>query len=132
MKKTAECALLLGALVAPLAPFAYAVPLAETASVTHEELNLSTLEERLKETKAISVLKKLSLKNEIDGLLAQFREAHPGGREEVAKLKGPYNALIDKIYAMLKKDPALGRDILASRDAIWGLLSDRTQFASLN
>jgi uncharacterized radical SAM superfamily Fe-S cluster-containing enzyme len=132
MKKAAGIALLLGALAAPFDSPAFAVPLAETQAVTHEELNLSTLEERLKETKAIPVLKKLSLKGEIDGLLEKFREAHPAGREEVAKLKAPYNALIDKIYAMLKKDPALGQDILASREAIWGLLSDRTQFASLN
>lgn len=132
MNKTARAALLLGALAAPFATSAFAVPLAETEAVTHEALNLSTLEERLKDTKAIAVLKKLSLKGEIDSLLAQFREAQPRGRAEVAKLRAPYNALIDKTYALLKKDPALGVDLLASREAIWGVLSDPTQFASLN
>ncbi len=133
MNKPARTALLLGALAASFATATIAVPLAETTpGVTHEELNLTTLEERLRGTKAISVLKKLSLKGEIDDLLAKFREAHPGGKVEVAKLRAPYNALIDKIYALLKKDPALGQDILASRESIWGVLSDRTQFAGLN
>ena len=132
MNKAARTALLLGALAAPFATSAFAVPLAETEAVTHEALNLSTLEERLKDTKAIPVLRKLSLKGEIDNLLVRFRAAQPGGRAEVAKLRAPYNALIDKTYALLKKDPALGADILASRESIWGLLSDSTQFASLN
>jgi hypothetical protein len=133
MNKPARIALLLGALAAPLATTSIAVPLAETKPVTsHEELNLATLEDRLRETKAISGLRKLSLKGEIDDLLAQFRQAHAGGRAEVAKLREPYNSLIDRIYAMLKKDPALGRDILASRESIWDLLTDRTQFAALN
>lgn len=132
MNKAARAALLLGALAAPFATATFAVPLAETEAVTHEELNLSSLEERLKDTKAIPVLKKLSLKGEIDDLLAKLRGAHSGGRADVAKLRAPYNALIDKTYALLKKDPALGADILASREAIWGRLSDQTQFASLN
>jgi hypothetical protein len=133
MNKPARIALLLGALAAPLATTSIAVPLAETVPVSsHEELNLATLEDRLRETKAISGLRKLSLKGEIDDLLARFREAHAGGRAEVAKLRDPYNSLIDRIYAMLKKDPALGADILASRESIWGLLTDRTQFAALN
>ena len=132
MNQATSIALLIGALAAPMATTTFAVPLAEAEAVSHEELNLSTLEDRLRETKAISVLKKLSLKGEIDDLLGQFRQAHPAGRTEVAKLRAPYNALIDKIYALLKKDPALGQDILASRESIWGILSDRTQFAALN
>lgn len=133
MNKPAKIAVLLGALALPIATTSIAVPLAETTAVSsHEELNLATLEDRLRETKAISGLRKLSLKGEIDDLLAKFRNAHGGGRAEVSKLRDPYNSLIDRIYAMLKKDPALGREILASRESIWGLLSDRTQFASLN
>lgn len=132
MNKAAITAVLLGALALPFSTATRAVPLVETEALTHEELNLTTLEERLRETKAISGLKKLSLKGEIDDLLGKFRNAHSGGRAEVTKLRAPYNALIDKIYALLKKDPELGQDILASRESIWGLLSDRTQFAALN
>ncbi len=134
MKNPIVVTLILGALAAPFATPSHAVPLATTAPVTHEdELNLATLEDRLKDTKAISPFRKLALKGEIDDLLGQIRQAHlSGGREEVSKLRPQYNAMIDKIYAMLKTDPKLGQDILASRQAIWNLLSDQTQFASLN
>jgi hypothetical protein len=132
MNKAARTVLFLGALAAPFATPAFAVPLAETEAVTHgDELNLSTLADRLRDTKAIPVFQKLALKGEIDDLLAQFRAAQPGGREELVKLRAPYNALVDKVYAMLKKDPALGQDLLASRESIWGVLSDPTQVASL-
>lgn len=134
MNKTVAVALCLGALAAPLATPSYAVPLATNAPITHEdELNLTQLEDRLKDTKAISPFKKLSLKGEIDGLLEQVRQAHlNGGKAEVTKLRPQYNAMIDKIYGLLGKDPQLGQDILASKQAIWNLLSDQTQFASLN
>ena len=133
MNKTLTTALLLAALATPFATPAVAVPLMEAHPATsHEELSLSQLADRLRETKAIPVFKKLALKGEIDDLLAQFRAAQPGGREALSKLKGPYNAMIDKIYAMLKKDPALGQDLLASRAAIWDVLSDPVQVASLD
>ena len=131
MTKAARTAVLLGALAAPFA--ALAVPLMESqAASSHEELNLSQLGDRLRSTDAIPVFQKLELKGEIDNLLAQFRAAQPGGREELTKLKAPYNALVDKIYAMLKKDPALGQELLASREPIWEVLSDPTQVASLD
>ncbi len=133
MNKAASIALLFSTLAAPLATTAFAIPLAETEAVTHEELNLATLEERLRETKAISIFKKLSLKGDIDTLLGKIRQAHSaGGRAEVSMLRVQYNAMIDKIYALLKKDPSLAQDILVSRGAIWDVLSDRTQFAFLN
>jgi hypothetical protein len=132
MTKAARTAILLGALAAPFATPAFAVPLMEAqAASSHEELNLSQLADRLRETNAIPVFQKLELKGEIDNLLARFRAAQPGGREELSKLKAPYEAMVDKIYAMLKKDPALGQDLLASRETIWEVLSDPTQVASL-
>lgn len=102
------------------------------AASPSEELSLPMLEERLRETKAISPLKKLALKSEIDDLLGRFRVAHAGGSTELAALREPYQRLMAKIQVMLKKDPQLARDIVASREAIWGVLADRTQFASLN
>jgi hypothetical protein len=133
MNKAARTTVLLGALVAPFATPAFAVPLMQTEPATsHEEINLSQLADRLRATNAIPVFQKLALKGEIDDLLARFRAAQPGGREELAKLKAPYNAMVDKTYGLLKKDPALGQDLLASREAIWETLSDPTQVASLN
>jgi len=92
---------------------------------------LVTLEDRLKATPAISPLKKLSLKSEIDDLLLKIRLAQPGGRARVQSLRGPYEHLIAKIHAMLGKDPKLANDIVASKDAIWDRLSDRTKYVAL-
>src|SRR4051812_34801935 len=97
-----------------------------------EELSLSQLEERLRETKAISPWKKLELKGEIDDLLDRFRTAHAGGKPDVVALRDPYDRLIGKIHGLLRKDQRLARDITASREAIWEVLTDRTQFAGLN
>ena len=36
-----------------------------------------------------------------------------------------------KIQVAAKRDPRLVRDISASKEPIWGMLTDRTQFAGL-
>ena len=97
-------------------------------------MNLTQLEDRLRATKAIGGLKKLSLKSEIDGLLAKFRAAHASGNSaaEIRALHQPYNSLIARIQGMLGQDPALARDIVAAKEAIFERLADRTQFAMLN
>jgi hypothetical protein len=43
-------------------------------------LDIKTLEQRLKETGAIGVMTKLSLKNQVDDLLARFKAFHAGSR----------------------------------------------------
>jgi len=43
-------------------------------------LDLKSLEQRLKETQAIGVLTKLSLKNQVDDLVGRFRSFHAGQR----------------------------------------------------
>ena len=103
----------------------------QVQSMPGEEIGLASLEERLKQTKAISPLKKLGLKGEIDNLLAKFRVAHAGGQPDLIALREPYDKLILKIRGMLARDPQLARDIVASKDAIWDRLADRTRFASL-
>lgn len=107
-----------------------AVPLLE-ATPAGEEIGLDSLEERLKQTKAIPPLKKLGLKGEIDTLLAKFRVAHAGGQPDLIALREPYDRLILKIRGMLARDPQLARDIVVSKDAIWDRLADRSQFARL-
>jgi hypothetical protein len=47
-------------------------------------LDLRTLEQRLKDTNAIGVMTKLSLKNQVDDLVAQFRAFHDGRRPPYA------------------------------------------------
>jgi hypothetical protein len=97
-------------------------------------LDLKSLETRLRETKAIGVFTKLSLKNKVDDLLSQFREFHQGkGGTKLSELRQSYDLLIMKVLSLLQdSDPPLARDIVTSREAIWGLLADPAKFATLS
>jgi hypothetical protein len=79
------------------------------------------------------VYTKLSLKNQVDDLLEQFAAFH-GGRSgvELATLRESFDLLLLKVLSLLQdKDPALARDIDASREGLWNLLADPTKFANL-
>ena len=96
-------------------------------------LDLVTLEKRLKETPAIGLLTKLTLKNQVDELLDRFR-AHYEGRisTTLAQLRPPYDLLILKVLSLLQdRDPSLARAVADSREAIWGILADPDKFNDL-
>jgi hypothetical protein len=103
---------------------------AKTASPT---LNLASLEQRLKDTDAIGVLTKIALKNQVDDLLDQFRAYYQGKlKTTLAELRRPYDLLVLKVLSLLQdSDPALASAIVASREAIWGILSDPAKFATI-
>ncbi len=119
---------------APVAAATKAAPPAEAAKPKAPPLDLKALETNLKETKAIGVLTKLSLKNQVDDLLAQFRAFYQGKlKTTLAELRRPFDLLVLKLLALLQdSDPSLAAAIIASREAIWGILSDPVKFASLN
>jgi hypothetical protein len=96
-------------------------------------LDLTTLETRLKETKAIGVFTKITLKNQVDDLLDQFRAYYQGrAKTSLAELRRPYDGLVLKVLSLLQDgDPELAREIVASREAIWGILADPNKFATL-
>ncbi|MHB8728205.1 MAG: hypothetical protein ACYC9K_04115 [Sulfuricaulis sp.] len=96
-------------------------------------LDLKALETRLKDTKAIGVFTKIALKNQVDDLLNQFRAYYQGRvKTTLSALRQPYELLILKVLALLQDgDPGLAHAIVASREAIWNILSDRTKFATL-
>ena len=96
-------------------------------------LDLNALEKRLKDTEAIGVFTKLTLKNQVDDLLVRF-EAHHGGanRTSLAELRQPYDLLIIKVLSLLQdRDARLASDLLRSREAIWNILSDPARFQRL-
>lgn len=97
-------------------------------------LDLKALEHRLRETTAIGVLTKLTLKNQVDDLLDRFRAFHEGkGGATLAELRQSYDLLIMKVLSLLQdSDPVLARDIVTSREAIWSLLADPVKFATLS
>jgi hypothetical protein len=116
--------------IAPRTPAAppVAVPTAPAAS-----LDLDALEAQLRATKAIGVFTKISLKNQVDDLMKQFRE-HYGGKatRTMLDLRRSYDLLIMKVLSLIQDhDQMLASAIVSSREAIWGLLSDQTKFANL-
>ena len=97
-------------------------------------LDLKSLEQRLKETSAIGVLTKLSLKNQVDDLVAKFRAFHGGQRPPtLVELRPSFDLLLMKVLSLLQdKDVALAKDIDASRNTIWNVLTDREKLATFN
>jgi len=100
---------------------------------TSPPLDLKSLETRLKETKGIGVFTKLALKNQVDDLLNHFRAFYQGRlKTTLAELRQPYDLLLLKVLALLQDtDPPLASAIVASREAIWGILADPAKFATL-
>ena len=96
-------------------------------------LDLAGLEARLKQTKAIGLMTKLSLKNKVDDLLDEFRNHYAGKpMPTMAQLRSTYDLLMMKVLSLLQdKDQQLASDILSSRERIWGLLADPKAFAAL-
>ena len=94
-------------------------------------LDLKSLEQRLKETDAIGVMTKLSLKNQVDDLLDQFRGYYAGRlNATLAELRRPFDLLVMKVLSLLQdSDPALAKAIHDSREALWAILSNRDRFA---
>jgi hypothetical protein len=98
-----------------------------------QTLNLAALEQRLKDTSAIGVMTKITIKNQVDELLERFR-AHHTGRDKtpLEQLRQPFDTLILKVLSLVKdKDPSLASTISASREALWAMLTDRSQFSNL-
>jgi hypothetical protein len=108
-------------------------PPAQIAAPKAPPLDLASLEQRLRETKAIGTLTKLTLKNQVDDLLDQFRTYYQGKlKTDLAALRRSYDLLVLKFVSLLQDDDKpLAAAIVASREAIWGILSDRAKFATI-
>jgi hypothetical protein len=100
---------------------------------TASSLDLNGLEQRLRDTRAIGVFTKLSLKNQVDDLLAQFKAFHQGdSRSTLGQLRQQYELLLMKVVSLLQNgDPALASAVVSSREAIWGILTDPKKFAAI-
>ena len=110
-------------------PTPSASPQAEPAPA----LDLKTLEQQLKDTKAIGFFTKITLKNQVDDLLDQFRKYYRGKATlTMADLRRSYDLLMMKVLSLLQdEDQKLASAIVSSREAIWALLADPTTFATL-
>ena len=100
---------------------------------TSPPLDLPSLEKRLRETKAIGVFTKITLKNQVDDLVNQFREYHGGrGKATLTELRQRYDMLVLKLLSLLQdSDATLAHTIVASREAIWSILTDPAKLSSI-
>jgi hypothetical protein len=114
------------------APPKSAVPATKTP-VPAAPLDVSSLKQELKDTKAIGVFSKLTLKNQMDDLLSALRKFHQGkSKDTLADLRRSYELLVMKVLSLVQDDDKkLASDIVSSREAIWGILADPKKFASL-
>lgn len=122
-----------GVAVAPKTAAVPVTPPPPAAVAGAAALDLSSLEQRLRDTKAIGVFTKLSLKNQVDDLLGRFRDFYGRrGTATLAELRQKYDLLLLKVLSVLQDgDPALAATIAASREAIWGILADPVRFSKL-
>jgi hypothetical protein len=109
-----------------------APPVAKTPA-TAPALDLKTLEEQLKDTKAIGLFTKITLKNQVDDLLDGFRHYYQGkAKLTLTDLRRSYDLLMMKVLSLLQdEDQTLASAIVSSREAIWRLLADPKTFATL-
>ena len=116
---------------APQAPAAPAPPLIRPAAPP--TLNLADLEQRLRDTRAIGVFTKLSLKNQVDDLLSDFRALYKSpGKHPSSELRQRYDLLLLKVLSLLQdSDPSLAAAISSSRESIWGILADPDKFEKI-
>jgi hypothetical protein len=119
---------------APTAPPAKVAAVAPVAKPAAPPLDIKTLEKRLKDTSAIGVFTKLTLKNQVDDLLTQVRGMHEGKRPPTAaQVRQAYDLLLMKVLTLLQDgDPPLANTVAASREPLWGLLADPVKFAAIN
>jgi hypothetical protein len=108
-------------------------PTGPAATAATETLDLKSLEQRLRDTHAIGVFTKLSLKNQVDDLLTDLRAFHGGQpNPPLAELRQSYESLLVKVISVLQSgDPKLASAVSSSRDALWALLSDPKKFSEI-
>jgi len=116
----------------PVAPPVAAAPAGESSTAA-QELDLNALKDQLRETKAIGLMTKLTLKNQVDDLLDKFRDYYEGKAKVTLKeLRRSYDLLMMKVLTLLQDaDQKLASAIVSSREAIWGLLADQEKFETL-
>jgi hypothetical protein len=103
------------------------------SSTPKPQLDFNTLVRRLRETPAIGVFTKLSIKNQVDDLLGAFRGYYAGKvPPTLDDLHERYDGLVLKVVTLVQNgDATLASNISASRGAIWDRLSNRESFQAI-
>jgi hypothetical protein len=98
------------------------LPSPPSPAATAPALDLKALEQRLRDTHAIGVFTKLSLKNQVDDLLAQFKTFYRGRSQiTLAQLRQKYEVLLMKAVSVLQDNDPNWRVLIlpAKRLEIW-------------
>jgi len=108
-------------------------PLPASAATPKPQLDFKAMEQRLRDTSAIGVFTKLSIKNQVDDLLKAFRGYHGGHiPPTLDELHQRYDGLLLKVVTLVQNDDAtLASSISASRGAIWERLSNKESFQAI-
>ena len=114
-------------------PAASPVVSAPATGAPKPQLDFKAMEQRLRDTSAIGVFTKLSIKNQADDLLNAFRGYYAGHvPPTLDDLHERFDGLLLKVVSLVQNDDAtLASSISASRGAIWEKLSNKESFLSL-
>ena len=107
-------------------------PCPQKARLPPSAVDLESLTQRLRATKAIGHFTKLALKQKVDTLIEAFSDFHNGASTiSLSLLRNHYNNLVNHILNLLcDEDAELHTELAASREALWRLLADPAQFAT--
>jgi hypothetical protein len=89
--------------------------------------------ERVKRTRSLGGLTKLSLKKDYDKLLDTTRDYHAGGEDiSLEQLRERYDVMLYRLKVLLQdKDEELVNFIHDARDKFWETLADEEKFAKM-
>lgn len=106
-------------------------PPAHNGVRARQGLRLEAMADRLRETDAIGVLKKLAIKSKVDDLARRFGYYHQGQRmADLTELRTRFEVLRSTIVMALKEgDPALAKDIARSGQSLWLAFCDPVLFS---
>lgn len=99
----------------------------------HDDFDLDALVDRVSHSKSLGFFTKLSLKQEIDQLLAGMRAQHDGSKnDQLEPLRERYDVMVQKLVILLQdKDKELVQTIHDSQEKLWAILSDEKKFAGI-
>jgi len=106
----------------------------QCASVEQEIIDFESLEKQVKETKAIGVVTKLKLSNDINKLLADLKAFHAGNSPlTLEQQREQYDLLYMKIVSLVQeKDPELFNQLCNAWDPIWAELQDEKNLQTVS
>lgn len=106
---------------------------ASTSNADGENFDLDGLVGRVSGSKSLGFFTKISLKRDIDQLLANIRDYHASaGHSTLQELRERYDVLVHKLVVLLQsKDEELVKSIDDGREQLWAVLADKEKFAKL-